>query len=70
MAITDIKEFAHLTEEDLESFGRELDAVRRDIEDSRGEKDAAYIRRTIRLQRSLELGGRAVLLGSKYRQQL
>ena len=67
MAITDIKEFAHLTEEDLESFGRELDAVRRDIEDSRGEKDAAYIRRTIRLQRSLELGGRAVLLGSKYR---
>ena len=67
MAITDIKEFAHLTEEDLESFGRELDAVRRDIEDSRGAKDAAYIRRTIRLQRCLELGGRAVLLGSKYR---
>ncbi|RRQ26460.1 acyl-CoA desaturase [Rhodococcus sp. Eu-32] len=67
MAITDIKEFAHLTEEDLEAFGRELDAVRRDIEDSRGERDASYIRRTIKLQRCLELGGRIVLLGSKYR---
>ncbi|OZC93498.1 acyl-CoA desaturase [Rhodococcus sp. 14-2483-1-1] len=67
MAITDIKEFAHLSEEDMEAFGRELDAIRRDVEDSRGERDAAYIRRTIRLQRLLELGGRAVLLGSKYR---
>ena len=67
MAISDIKEFAHLTEADMEAFGRELDALRRDIEDSRGAKDAAYIRRTIRVQRSLELGGRIVLLGSKYR---
>ncbi|MBY4128749.1 fatty acid desaturase [Rhodococcus fascians] len=67
MAITDIKEFAHLSEEDMEAFGRELDAIRRDVEDSRGERDAAYIRRTIRLQRLLELSGRAVLLGSKYR---
>ncbi|MEU3475143.1 acyl-CoA desaturase [Rhodococcus sp. 15-2388-1-1a] len=67
MAITDIKEFAHLSEADMEAFGRELDAIRRDVEDSRGERDAAYIRRTIRLQRLLELGGRAVLLGSKYR---
>ncbi|MGF0309502.1 fatty acid desaturase [Rhodococcoides fascians A25f] len=67
MAITDIKEFAHLSEEDMEAFGRELDAIRRDVEDSRGERDAAYIRRTIRVQRLLELGGRAVLLGSKYR---
>jgi len=67
VAITDIKEFAHLSEADMEAFGRELDAIRRDVEDSRGERDAAYIRRTIRLQRLLELGGRAVLLGSKYR---
>ncbi|MDI9925165.1 fatty acid desaturase [Rhodococcus sp. IEGM 1341] len=67
MAITDIKEFAHLSEADMEAFGRELDSIRRDVEDSRGERDAAYIRRTIRLQRLLELGGRAVLLGSKYR---
>ena len=67
MAITDIKEFAHLSETDMEAFGRELDSIRRDVEDSRGERDAAYIRRTIRLQRLLELGGRAVLLGSKYR---
>ena len=28
MAITDIKEYAHLTEEDVEALGRELDAIR------------------------------------------
>ncbi|MGX7731954.1 fatty acid desaturase family protein [Rhodococcus sp. 2H158] len=67
MAISDIKEYAHLTEADVEALGRELDAIRRDIEDSRGERDARYIRNTIRLQRGLELGGRAVLLGSRRR---
>ncbi|KOS53026.1 fatty acid desaturase, partial [Rhodococcus rhodochrous KG-21] len=39
----------------------------RDIEDSRGERDARYIRNTIRLQRGLELSGRAVLFGSRRR---
>ncbi|QNG19421.1 acyl-CoA desaturase [Rhodococcus triatomae] len=67
MAITDIKQFAHLTEADIESLGRELDAIRRDVEDSRGVRDAKYIRRTIRLQRGLELGGRIMLFGSKFR---
>ena len=40
MAITDIKEYAHLTPEDVDSLARELDAIRTDIEESRGERDA------------------------------
>ncbi|TSD97333.1 fatty acid desaturase [Skermania sp. ID1734] len=67
MAITDIKAFAHLTEADIESLGRELDAIRRDVEESRGIRDARYIRRTIRAQRMLEVAGRATLMASKYR---
>ncbi|NLE80674.1 MAG: acyl-CoA desaturase [Rhodococcus sp.] len=67
MAITDIKEFAHLSAADIEALGRELDSIRLEVEESRGLRDAQYIRRTIRLQRALELGGRAVLFGSKYR---
>ncbi|MDH6281953.1 fatty acid desaturase family protein [Prescottella agglutinans] len=67
MAITDIKEYAHLTDADVEALGRELDAIRRDVEESRGERDARYIRNTIRLQRGLEIGGRAVLFGSRKR---
>ncbi|GAA3177697.1 hypothetical protein GCM10020255_069830 [Rhodococcus baikonurensis] len=56
MAIADVKEYAHLTDADIEALGRELDAIRRDIEESRGEKDARYVRNVIRLQRSLEIG--------------
>ncbi|MGV9734247.1 fatty acid desaturase family protein [Rhodococcus aetherivorans] len=67
MAISDLQEFAHLTDADVEALGRELDAIRRDIEDSRGERDARYIRNTIRLQRSLELAGRVTLFGSRRR---
>ncbi|WP_031937397.1 fatty acid desaturase family protein [Prescottella defluvii] len=67
MAITDIKEYAHLTDADVEALGRELDAIRRDVEDSRGERDARYVRNTIRLQRGLEIGARAVLFGSRKR---
>ncbi|WP_430333521.1 fatty acid desaturase family protein [Rhodococcus sp. ACT016] len=67
MAITDINEFAHLTDADIEALGRELDAIRRDVEESRGVRDARYIRGVIRLQRSLELGARATLFGSRRR---
>lgn len=65
MAITDIKEYAHLTPEDVEALSRELDAIRTDIEESRGERDARYIRRAILLQRALAAGGRAVLFASR-----
>ena len=67
MAIADVKEYAHLTEADVEALGRELDAIRRDIEESRGERDARYVRNTIRLQRGLEISGRAMLFASKRR---
>ena len=36
MAITDVDVFAHLTDTDIESLAVELDAIRQDIEDSRG----------------------------------
>ena len=57
---------AHLTPEDVELIGIELDAIRQDVIDSRGESDAAYIRRVVDVQRKLELGSRAVLLGSVF----
>ncbi len=64
MAITDIDRYAHLTEADVEALGAELDAIRRDIEESRGVADAKYIRRTIAFQRALAAGGRVVLIFS------
>ncbi|GAB3792832.1 fatty acid desaturase family protein [Nocardioides ungokensis] len=57
---------AHLTPEDIEQLGVELDAIRQDILDSRGERDAAYIRKVIGVQRKMELGSRAVLLASAF----
>ena len=67
MAISDIQEFAHLTEADVEALGNELDAIRRDVEESLGAADARYIRRTIAAQRALELSGRVLLAASKKR---
>jgi fatty acid desaturase len=55
---------AHLTPEDIEQIGVEIDAIRQEILDSRGAKDAAYIRKVIDVHRKLELGSRAVLLAS------
>ncbi len=52
----------HLTDEQVAELGRELDQIRADIIASRGAADAAYIRRVIRVQRSLELAGRATLV--------
>ena len=57
---------AHLTAEDIENLGRELDQIREQIIASRGERDAAYIRRIIDVQRKLELASRAVLLFSLF----
>lgn len=65
MAITDVKQYAHLSAEDVEALGRELDAIRADIEESRGERDARYIRRAVQLQRSLVVGSRIVLMASR-----
>ena len=57
---------AHLTPEDIETLGVELDAIRQSIIDSRGAGDAAYIRKVIDAQRKLELGSRALLLASMF----
>jgi linoleoyl-CoA desaturase len=67
MAITDVPEFAHLTDADVDGLAAELDAIRGDIEDSRGERDARYIRRTIGAQRGLEVVGRVFLAASSRR---
>src|SRR5688572_13747881 len=55
---------SHLTPEDIEALGAELDAIRQEVLDTRGERDSAYIRKVVDVQRKLELGSRAVLLFS------
>ena len=67
MAITDVPAFAHLTDADIENLAFELDAIRLDIEDSLGERDARYIRRTIAAQRALDVAGRLMLAASSRR---
>ncbi|WP_028651663.1 fatty acid desaturase family protein [Nocardioides halotolerans] len=62
MAISDVQEYTHLTDEEVEQLGRELDAIRKEIEESRGDSDAAYINRMIRIQRYLAVAGRLTLL--------
>ncbi len=52
MAISRIAAYAHLDTSDIEALGSELDAIRRTVIEQRGERDAAYIRRTIAFQRA------------------
>ncbi|MCU1538609.1 MAG: fatty acid desaturase, partial [Humibacillus sp.] len=61
---------AHLSDEQVAELGRELDAVRDRVIASRGAADAAYIRRVIKTQRTLEIAGRATLLLAKHRPAL
>ena len=61
MAIADVAEYAHLSEADIEALAAELEAIRRDIEDSRGQRDSAYIRRAIAFQRCLEAAARLAI---------
>ena len=65
MAITDVAQYAHLNETDMEALGAELDTIRRDIEESRGARDATYIRRTIAFHRTLEAGARLLIAASR-----
>ncbi|MGQ1837848.1 fatty acid desaturase family protein [Kocuria turfanensis] len=58
---------AHLSDAQIEELGRELDALRESVIATRGARDAAYIRRVIATQRSLELAGRAALLFAKHK---
>jgi len=57
---------AHLTPEDLDDIGRELDAIRDELMADLGERDAAYIRKVVKAQRGLEGAGRAALLVSLF----
>jgi NADPH-dependent stearoyl-CoA 9-desaturase len=53
-----------LTPEQLDIFGRELDAIRERAADDLGDRDLEYIRRLIRIQRGLEVTGRGLLFAS------
>ena len=66
MAISDVKEYTHLSAEDVEQLGRELDAIRQEVEESRNADDAAYINRIIRVQRGLAAGGRVAMLAGSW----
>ena len=51
-----------LEKDRIDELGEKLDAVRAEIAASLGEADAAYIHRTIALQRRCEVAGRALLM--------
>jgi NADPH-dependent stearoyl-CoA 9-desaturase len=65
MAITEVPEYAHLSDADVEALAAALDVIRCDIEDSRGTKDREYIRRAIAFQRCLEVAARLTIVASK-----
>ncbi len=65
MAITEVPEYAHLNNADLEAFAAALETIRCDIEASRGANDRAYILRAIAFQRWLEIGARLGIARSK-----
>jgi fatty acid desaturase len=67
VAISQVAVYAHLSQDDVEALTRELDAIRADVEATLGARDAAYIRRTIRAQRLLDVAARLVIHGSRSR---
>ena len=56
-----------LTPEQLEQLGRELDALHEEVFADLGERDASYIRSTIRFHRQLVIAARLLLLRSDKR---
>jgi linoleoyl-CoA desaturase len=69
-SVSPLPAIAHLTAEDLDAFGRELDAIRAHVVARLGKRDADYIRNLIKAQRWLELAGRASLVFSRRRPAL
>ena len=61
-----VNPIAHLSAEDIEIIGKELDAIRDRVIADRGERDARYIRKVVKTQRTLEMSSRAVLLFSLF----
>ena len=62
MAISDIKAYSHLSEEDVAEIGRRFEAIAEEHRAALGPKDARYIRTLIRVQRILEVTGRGLLV--------
>ncbi len=54
----------NLTDTQIEEFGRELDAMRAEVIDSRGERDRQYILKVIKVDRSLGVAGRVLIFAS------
>ena len=54
-----------MSDADVEAIAQSLEEIRRDIEASLGTKDRAYIERTIRFQRCLEVAARLTIFGSR-----
>jgi fatty acid desaturase len=59
--MTTTAERYNLTPEQLDAFGKEIDAIRKDVVDTLGQADVDYIRKMIKVQRGLEIGGRGLL---------
>ena len=53
-----------LNDAEIEEFGREVELIRKDVMDSRGDRDARYIYRLIKVQRSFALIGRLIIFAS------
>jgi linoleoyl-CoA desaturase len=64
MAFADVREYTHLTDEEIEAIGRELDEIRAEVEADRGQADRDYVTRIITLQRRLAAAGRITLFAS------
>lgn len=56
---------AHLNDDDVARLGAELDAIRDEVLAERGAKDAAYVKRMVKIQRATELAGRVCMIGSR-----
>jgi fatty acid desaturase len=58
---------SHLSEEQLDELGRELDAIKDRVFAELGSRDRRYIESMIAMQRRLAVVGRVLLLASRYR---
>src|SRR5450830_1270048 len=55
---------SHLTPTDIEAFGVEIESIRNEVMASRGERDARYVRRLLKVHRWPEIGGRLGIYAS------
>jgi fatty acid desaturase len=61
---------AHLDQDARAALAAELDALHAEVRADLGAEDAAYVRTVIKRQRQLELAGRALLLGARWKPAL